>query len=309
MRKIALTLVGFALVLAACSNKTSGTGASSTTSSPPAAAATAADCAKTATFLSSGTLTVGTSEPAYPPYFGGGTPKGSQWTINDPNTGKGFESAVAYEVATRLGFTKDQVTWSMVKFAQSYAPGTKPFDFDINEISYKPVRAQAVDFSDSYYDVNQALVAVKGTPIANATSIADLKPYTLAAPLGTTSYDLITNVIHPDNDPGVYQTENDAVAAINAHQVDGLVVDLPTALYMADPYVQQVKNSTVVGQFENAAGSTPEYFGMVFAKGSSLTPCVNLALAEMKADGTLQAITKEWLSTKTNVGKVPVFGP
>ena len=306
MRKIALSLVAFAFVLAACSDKTTtGNGSPSTSSSASATvAATAADCATGATFLSSGNLTVGTSEPAYPPYFGGGTPKGSAWTINDPTTGKGFESAVAYEVAKRLGFTSSQVTWAMVKFAQSYAPGTKPFDFDINEISYKPARAQAVDFSDSYYDLNQALVVVKGTPIASATSIADLKPYTLAAPLGTTSYDLITNVIVPDKDPGVYQTENDAVAAINAGQVDGLVVDLPTALYMTA--VGQVKNSTVLGQFANAAGATPEHFGMVFAKGSSLTPCVNLALAEMKADGTLQAITKEWLSTKTNV---PTFGP
>jgi polar amino acid transport system substrate-binding protein len=311
MRKIALALVAFALVMAACSNKAEPGGSSATPTSggSPSVAATAADCAQSATFLSSGTLTIGTSEPAYPPYFGGGKPKGSDWTINDPNTGKGFESAAAYEVAKRLGFTSDQVTWAMVKFAQSYAPGTKPFDFDINEISYKPQRAQAVDFSESYYDVNQALVVVKGTPIASATSIADLKSYTLAAPLGTTSYDLITDVIKPDSEPGVYQTQSDAVAAINAGQVDGLVVDLPTALYMADPYVQQAKNSTVLGQFENAAGSTPEYFGMVFAKGSSLTSCVNLALAEMKADGTLQDITKEWLSDKTNVGEVPVLSP
>lgn len=310
MRKIALTLAGFVLVLAACSNKTnSGTGTSSTTSSPPAAAATAADCAKTATFLSSGTVTVGTSEPAYPPFFQGGTTKGSPWTLNDPNNGKGFESAVAYEVAKRLGFTPDQVKWVQVKFVQSYAVGAKPFDFNIQQVSFKPARAQAVDFSDSYYDFDQAIVAVKGTPITSATSIADLKPYTLAAPLGTTSYDAITNVIKPDKEPGVYQSLNDTVAALNAGQVDGIVVDLPTALYIADPYVQQVKNSVVVGQLANPTGSTPEHYGMTLPKGSSLTPCVNLALAEMTADGTLQAITKEWLSTKTNVGEVPVLGP
>jgi polar amino acid transport system substrate-binding protein len=305
MRKTLAGLTVLLWIAVACSN-------SSTTSSPGAggsasAGQTAQQCAANATYVSNGNLTIGTDNPAYPPYFQGGAPKGSQWKINDPNTGKGFESAVAYEIAKRLGFTTDKVTWVVVPFAQSYAPGTKSFDLDLNQISYKPTRAQSVDFSQSYYDVNQALVAVKDTPITGATTLADLKAYTLAAPLGTTSYDYITNVIQPSSQPGVYQTLKDAVAALNAGQVDGIVVDLPTALYMADPYVQQVKNSVVVGQFPNPAGSTPEYFGAVLPKGSSLTQCVDLALQEMKADGTLQNITKTWLSKKTNVGTVPVF--
>jgi polar amino acid transport system substrate-binding protein len=304
-RKFLLSLVVVASVAAACgtSSSTSAAGAGGSSG----ASATAADCAKNATLLAPGTLTVGTDNPAYPPYFGGGTQKGSEWKINDPATGKGFESAVGYEIASRMGFTPDQVTWAFVPFTKSYAPGDKPFDMDLNQISYKPQRAEAVDFSDSYYDVTQAIVAVKGTPIANATSVADLAAYKLAAPLGTTSYDVITNIIKPTSDPGVYQKLSDAVAALNAGQVDGLVVDLPTALYIADPYVQQVKNSIVVGQLANPAGSAPEYFGAVLPKGSSLTPCVNQALAEMKADGTLQDITKTWLSDKTNVGTVPVF--
>jgi polar amino acid transport system substrate-binding protein len=307
MRKIALIVVVFALVTAACSKKTP----SGTTATPPSGSAsvalTATDCAQGATFLNSGTLTIGKSDPAYPPYFQGGTTKDSSWTLNDPTTGKGFESAVAYEVATRLGFTADQVTWVQVKFTQSYAPGPKPFDLDIDEGSYKPKRAEAVDFSESYYDLNQAVVAVKGTPITMATSLADLQPYTLAAPLGTTSYDTITDVIQTDADPGVYQSQADAVAAINAGQVDGLVVDYPTALYMADPYVQQVHNSVVVGQIANPEGAEPEHYGIVLEKGSALTACVDQALAEMKDDGTLQAITTKWLSKKTNVGEVPVF--
>ncbi len=306
-RKLVLALTVAAFVGVACSN-------SSSSSTPPVSGggtfATAAECAKSATFLTPGTLTVGTDNPAYPPYFSGGAPKGSEWKINDPATGKGFESAVAYEVAKRLGFTPDQVTWAVVQFTQSYAPGTKPFDFDVNQISYKPKRAIAADFSDGYYDVTQAIVVVKGTPIAGATSVADLAAYKLAAPLGTTSYDVITNIIKPTSAPGVYQKLSDAVAALNAGQVDGIVVDLPTALYIADPYVQQVKNSIVVGQLANPAGSAPEHFGAVLPMGSSLTPCVNQAFAEMKADGTLQAITKTWLSDKTNVGTVPVLsGP
>ena len=302
MRKIVLGVALLAVVASGCASDT-------TTASPGGSttASTAADCATGATFVSDGTLTIGTDNPAYPPYFQGGTENGSDWKINDPSTGQGFESAVAYAIADRMGFSKDQVTWTVVKFAQSYAPGPKSFDFDINQISYSAKRAQAVDFSESYYDVNQALVVVKDTPIASATSLADLQQYTLAAPLGTTSYDLITNYIQPTEDPGVYQTLADSVAAINAGQVDGLVVDYPTALYLADPYVQEVKNSTVLAQFPNDAVEGGEYFGTVQGKDSSLTPCIDLAIQELKADGTLQAITEKWLSKKTNVGEVPVF--
>ena len=302
MRKIVLGVALLAVVASGCASTT-------TTASPGGSttASTAADCATGATFVSDGTLTIGTDNPAYPPYFQGGTENGSDWKINDPSTGQGFESAVAYAIADRMGFSKDQVTWTVVKFAQSYAPGPKSFDFDINQISYSAKRAQAVDFSESYYDVNQALVVVKGTPIASATSVADLQQYTLAAPLGTTSYDLITNYIQPTEDPGVYQTLADSVAAINAGQVDGLVVDYPTALYLADPFVQEVKNSTVLAQFPNDAVEGGEYFGTVQGKDSSLTPCIDLAIQELKADGTLQAITEKWLSKKTNVGEVPVF--
>jgi polar amino acid transport system substrate-binding protein len=301
MRKAFAGLAVLAFVAAACSN-------SSTTSSPAApgsVAQTAQECASAATFVQDGTLTVGTDSPAYPPYFQGGTEKGSEWELNDPNTGKGFESAVAYEIAERMGFAPDQVTWVVVPFDQSYAPGAKRFDFDVNQTSYSAKRAQAVDFSESYYDVSQALVVVKGTPITSATSVADLAQYKLAAPLGTTSADLIESYI--GGTAGTYQTLRDAVAAVNAGQADGVVVDYPTALYMADPYVQQVKNSTVLAQFPNDAVEGGEHFGTVQAKDSTLTPCIDLALQAMKSDGTLQDITDEWLSKKTNVGEVPVW--
>ena len=308
MRKAIIGLAALALVGVACANSDNTAAGPSTSSSAPASTAmTAAECAQQATLVTPGSLTVGTDNPAYPPYFQGGSPKGSDWKFNDPTNGKGFESAVAYAVAENLGFTPDQVTWTVVPFAQSYAPGPKSFDVDINQISYLPARAQAVDFSDSYYDVNQALVAVKGTPITKATSVAELKGYVLGTQLGTTSYDYIQNVIQPTTQAAVYQKLSDAVAAINAGQIDGLVVDYPTAVYMADPYVQQVKNSVVVGQFPIPVGTTPEHFGMVLPKGSSLTDCVNMALEELKADGTLAAIQKDWLSDKTNVGTVPEF--
>src|SRR5436190_9493042 len=176
MRKTFAWLVVLATFAVAC--------ASNTTTSTPAATGsgsqTAQQCATSATLVKDGTLTIGTDSPAYPPYFQGGTPKGSQWDINDPNTGKGFESAVAYDIADRMGFTQHQVTWAIVPFDQSFAPGPKKFDFDINQISYSAKRAQEVDFSESYYDVNQAVVVVRGTPMASATSVSDLSQYKLA---------------------------------------------------------------------------------------------------------------------------------
>jgi polar amino acid transport system substrate-binding protein len=301
MRRTLAGLMVVASLAVGCASSSTTTSAAATGS----VAQTAEQCSAGGTFVKDGTLTVGTDSPAYPPYFQGGTEKGSGWDINDPNTGKGFESAVAYEIANRMGFTPEHVTWVVVPFAQSYAPGPKEFDLDINQISYSMKRSQAVDFSESYYDVNQALVIVKGTPIAGATSVADLAQYKLAAPLGTTSADLIESYI--GGTAGTYQTLRDAVAAVNAGQADGVVVDYPTALYMADPFVQQVENSTVLAQFPNDAVEGGEYFGTVQAKDSTLTACIDLALQEMKADGSLQAITQEWLSKKTNVGEVPVW--
>jgi len=301
VRKVLVGLAVLGLLSAACAseNPVLSTGS-------PSIAGTAADCAKrVTTYVSPGALIVGTDNPAYPPYFQGGAAKGSQWKLNDPATGKGFESAVAYAVAGAMGFSADEVRWAVAPFNQTYAPGAKSWDFAIEQISYSAKRARAVDFSDSYYDVNQALVAVKGSPITNAASLADLKGYTLAAPLGTTSYDYIVDVIKPTKEPGAFSSLSDTVAAINAHQVDGIVVDLPTALFIADPFVQEVKNSVVVGQFPTVG--TPEHFGMTFVKGNPLVGCVNQALAELKSDGTLQAITTKWLSEKTNVGAVPVF--
>jgi polar amino acid transport system substrate-binding protein len=255
--------------------------------------------------INPGQLTVGTDNPAYSPWFAGGTSNDSPWKINDPNTGKGFESAVAYAVAEQLGFSDTEVEWLEVPFTQIFKPGPKDFDFAINQVSYKPARDEAVDFSESYYEVNQALVAQKGTPIASATSLEDLKQYKLGAPVGTTSFDYIEQNIQPEEDPGVYDTQNDAITALNNGQIDGIVVDLPTAFYIADPFVQQAKNSVVVGQF--ATVGEQEYFGLVFESGNPLKDCVNQALDALKADGTLAGIQQTWLSEKTNVGEAPVL--
>jgi polar amino acid transport system substrate-binding protein len=287
-----LPILVLALVAAGCGDDDDGEAAGTTT------AATAADnCAKDQlTLVTPGTLTVGTDNPAFPPWFEGGTPEGSDWEINDPATGEGFESAVAYAVADKLGFADDEVTWIVVPFNNSFKPGPKSFDFDINQISVTDERDQAVDFSDSYYDVNQALVVLNDTPIADASSVADLKPYQLGAQIGTTSLGYINDTIQPDKDPRVYDTSNDVIAAINAKQIDGLVVDLPTAFFLVG--AEEVKNGKVVGQFPSTGGQ--EHFGMLFQEGNTLRDCVNEALAELKSDGTLEQIQTEWLSNKTS---------
>jgi polar amino acid transport system substrate-binding protein len=288
MRKL-LTMAAAGLLLAACAPEQQA--------QPGGGGGTEADsCQKDQlNLVEEGQLTIGTDNPAFPPWFEGGTPEGSPWEINDPSTGEGFESAVAYAVADELGFSHDEVEWVEVPFNQSFKPGPKDFDFDINQISYVPARDEAVDFSDSYYDVNQALVAVQGTPIANAATLDELRSYKLGAPVGTTSFDYIDQNIQPEQDPGVYDTLNDAISALKNGQVDGVVVDLPTAFFIT---AVQIPKGTIVGQFPTVGEQ--EYFGMVFEEGNPLVECVNQALDRLKEDDTLQAIQQEWLTDKAD---------
>jgi polar amino acid transport system substrate-binding protein len=243
-----------------------------------------------------GQLTIGTDNPAFDPWFGGGTPEGSDWEFNDPSTGEGFESAVAYAVAEQLGFAEDEVEWVVVPFNNSFRPGDKNFDFDINQISVTEERDRAVDFSDSYYEVNQALVTLNDSPIASATSLEELKDAQLGAQVGTTSLTYIQENIQPSREPRVYDTSADVVSAINAGQIDGIVVDLPTAFFLVG--AEEVKDGKVVGQFPSTGGQ--EHFGMLFEEGNPLRDCVNEALAELKEDGTLEEIQTEWLSENTS---------
>jgi polar amino acid transport system substrate-binding protein len=238
-------------------------------------------------------LTVGADNPAFPPWFGGAE-KTKPWKVSDPYSGKGYESAVAYAVARQLGFAKSQVKWTVVPFNNSFRPGKKPFDFYITQVSYSPERAKAVDFSKSYYFVNQAVVGRKGKPIAKAKSIAGLRGYKLGAQVGTTSYTYITRYIKPSSGPLVYDTNDAAVQALKTGQIDGLVVDLPTAFYVT---AVQVPDGKVVGQF--ASGGAKEHFGLVLAKGSKLTTCANKALDRLWANGTIKNLQRIWLAKAT----------
>ncbi|RZU25519.1 ABC transporter substrate-binding protein [Streptomyces sp. BK239] len=230
----------------------------------------------------SGKLTVATDTPAYEPWF----------KDDKPANGEGFESAVAYAVAKRLGYGKDAVVWQSVPFNKAFAPGEKTFDFDVNQVSISSERKQAVDFSSGYYDVRQAVIALKGSKAAGAKSIADLKGLKLGAQVGTTSLDYIDDVVKPTGAAAVYAKNDQAKSALKNGQVDAVVTDLPTAFYITGA---EVTDATVVGQFENHGG-TPEQFGLVLDKGSALTPCVSSAVDALRADGTLAKIEQQWLS-------------
>ena len=283
------------LLLAACGQATSSSSSSSAaavdSATPVGTSASAAvdPCAKqNLTLVTGGQLTIGTDSPAYPPYFVTDDPNKKD---GDPSSGQGFESAVAYAVADKLGFAKNEVQWVTVPFNTSYAPGDKAFDFDINQISITPERQQAVDFSDGYYTVNQAVVALKGSKIAGAKSAADLASAKLGAQVGTTSLAYITDVIKPAEKPYVYNDTNDAKSALANGQIDGIVVDLPTAFYVT---AAEIDNSVIVGQFAPDAGG--EQFGLLFSKGNPVVTCVNKALADLKASGELQKLQDTWLA-------------
>jgi polar amino acid transport system substrate-binding protein len=261
----------------------------SVAANPASTTAASAGCATVA----DGQLTIGTDNPAYPPWFGGGSK--SSWKINDPSTGKGYESAVAYAIAKKLGYSKSQVKWIYVPFNKAFAPGPKAFDFDINQISITPARAKVVSFSTSYYDVNQALVVNKGTKIASVKSIKGLGPFKLGAQLGTTSYTYIKNRIKPSQQPAVFNSNAAAVLALKSKQIDGLMVDLPTAFYVT---AVQVPNGKILGQFENKGGAT-DRFGVALAKGNTLTACVNRAISSLRSSGALKKLQQLWLAKAT----------
>lgn len=230
-----------------------------------------------------GTLTIATDQPVYEPWF----------VDNKPENGKGFEGAVAYAVAKELGYATGQVSWVRAHFDAVISPAPKNFDFDINEFSITPDRAKVVDFSSGYYDVTQAIVTVKGSKIATASSVADLKAAHLGAQIGTTSLDAINDQIKPAQQPAVFQTNDAAVQALQNGQIDGIVTDLPTAFYMSSA---QVKNGVLVGQLPQPPGQRPEQFGLLLEKGSSITSCVSAAVDALRADGTLSKLADQWLT-------------
>ncbi|WP_067502417.1 ABC transporter substrate-binding protein [Actinoplanes sp. TFC3] len=267
--------------LAACAPADEAASPSATGSG--SASASNATCAQGALdTVAAGKLTIGTDNPAYEPWF----------TDNKPANGKGFESAVAYAVAERLGYPAQNVTWTSVTFNNAIAPGPKAFDFDINQFSITDERKKAVDFSSPYYLVRQTVITTKGSKIANAKTVAELKNAKLGAQVGTTSYQAINELIKPSAQAQVYNNNDDAKAALQNGQIDGLVVDLPTAFYMT---AAELDNGIIVGQLPQVG--VPEQFGLVLDLGSKLTPCVSDAVDQLRQDGTLAVLEKTWLTS------------
>lgn len=305
----AIALFGIIALLAACTSGASPS-PSAETSEPPASAsepgASASEAAPSESAASAcspenldtataGRLTIGTDNPAFPPYWD--PPAEDEeatepWELGDPYNKRGFEGAVAWAVAEELGYGEDEVDFIAVPFDNSYAPGEKEFDFYLAQVSYTDERATQVDMSDGYYYSNQSLVANADTPITEATSIADVAEYRLGVQVGTTALTYVEEQIQPSQDVMVYNSNDAAIAALNAGQVDGIVVDLPTAFFIT---AVQMDNGTVVGQFP-AVGDEQEYFSLVLELDSPLTDCVNEAIAALDESGDLEAITTEWMS-------------
>lgn len=280
-----LTLAALALALGACGSGDDETG-TSTDRGYSATGGSACEKSNLQT-ATSGRLTVATDKPAYPPYF----------VDDDPANGKGFESAVAYAIAEELGFAKSEVTWTVVPFNASYAPGPKDFDFDVNQISITPARAKRVDFSSPYYTAGQAVVAAPGSDLDPAT-LADLKDARLGVQIGTTSLDAVNELIAPSEDAQVFNDSNDTVQALKQGKVDAIVTDLPTAFYIT---AAQVEGSTIVGQFAAPGG---DEWGALLEKDSPLTDCVSQAIDTLRESGELDRITQRWMGEAAGAPKL-----
>ena len=277
MRKSLIGLLAVAgLTLSAC-------GGSSESSDTTAAAGTSGNECTTGKTLAEGKLTIGTGNPAFSP-----------WVENDaPESAEGFEAAVAYAVATQLGFSTENVAWVRTGFDEAIQPGAKNFDFNLQQYSITDERKETVSFSDPYYTTNQAMVGLADSAAAGVGTLADLKSIKFGAQSGTTSLDFITEVIQPDTEPYVYDDNAAAKAALEAGQVDAIVVDLPTAFYIA---AVEIEGASVVGQFAADLSGQADEFGLVFDLDNPLVDCVNTALATLKDDGTLAEIESTWLN-------------
>lgn len=300
----ALTAAG--LLLAACggdddSSATTApadSGAASTTAAPTGPTytvpgdGTGNECT-TGKTLEDGTLTLATGNPAFPPYV----------IDDDPESGQGFEAAVAYAVAEGLGFSPEHVTWVRTGFDEAIQPGVKNFDLNLQQFSITPERQETVGFSAPYYTSNQAVVALEGSPAIGATSVADLKGVKFGVQSGTTSLQFITDVIQPDDDPYVYDTNEDAKAALAANQIDAIVADVPTALYIS---AVEIEGSSLVGQFPAVEGQPADQFGFVLDKDSTLAECVDAVIDDLTAAGTLEALAAEWLSDPAEIPVIAV---
>jgi len=291
LRRAVPAIAVAAIALAACGSDddtatTEATGGEDTTAT---SGAPAGDCPT----IEDGTLTIATANPAFPP-----------WVIDDaPETGEGYEAAVALAVARELGYEGDEVVWTRTTFDEAIAPGPKNFDFNLQQYSITDERKENIDFSIPYFDSNQAIVGLEGSAAEGATTLEDLKDVKFGAQAGTTSLDFINDVIQPNEEPFVYDDNVGAKAALDANQIDAAVFDLYTALYVS---AVEIEGSSVIAQFPVEAGAIGDQFGMVFEKDNPLRACVDEALTTLIDSGELDSIRQEWLSDSTGAPVIQV---
>ena len=299
-----------AVFAASCSNGAASPAASTAASQAPSESVAASEAPSQAAVACSfaalktktpGTLTIGADNPAYPPYYQPSDPATDPWELGDPTNRLGFEGRTAWTIARNLGFVGDTVTWVAAPFNNAIGPGEKDFDIYLSQVSFSEERAQAVDLSDGYYDVAQAVVAAKDSKLSKETTISGLKGYQFGAQVGTTSLNLINTTIAPRQEAKVYDTNDLAIEALKNGQIDGLVVDLPTALYIT---AAQFDGGVIAGQFPAPEGG--EHFSVVLDKDSPLTECVNRAIGQLRESGELARIVQEELSD--NIA-APVYQP
>lgn len=246
----------------------------------------------TSDYVTEGKLTIATGEPAFEP-----------WVVGDaPESGEGFEAAVAYAVAEKLGFAKEDVVWVRTGFDEVIASGPKTFDFNIQQFSITEDRAEVVDFSSPYYETAQVVITAEGSAAAGAASIADLAGLRIGAATGTTSFDAVEQIIAPAAGAQVFNSNEDAVLALQSGTIDAIVVDLPTAFYLTGAVLD---GGLIIGQLPKLDGKNGDDLGLLLPKDSALTAAVTAAVDELRADGTLDALVEEWL---TNAGNVPLLG-
>ena len=272
-------------------------------SAAPTTSPTPDACAKDSlAVVTPGTFTIGTDNPAYPPYFAenAGGPKTAPWELGDPTNGKGFESAVAYAIADALGFAKTEVTWVVVPFVNSFAPGPKTFDIDLNQVSYKPERAQTADLSDGYYFGNQSLVAPRAVRSrrsprspASRTSISVPKWERRA----------MTRSPRSSPRPRTRRCSTPTTPPSRPSRTAPSTASWSTCRPRTSSPTSSSRSRSSSG---NSTAAPPEYFSAVLTKDSPLTACVNTAIGSLTADGTLDALASQWLPFQD---AVPVFQP
>ncbi len=267
-------VVALALVAAGCS------------AIPPAKVTSSGRCAT----VQPGTLTLATYNPPPSPWFVGTPPDGSPWAQADPESGRGFESAMGYDIARRLGYARQKVQWLPLPFQASYAPGPKVFDAFIGQVTNTPARAGSVDFSPPYFPVPTAVLVRADSPAARASTRAEMQELLFGAQVGTTVLDAVNEVVQPTQQPRVYDDQPIVVRALVDGQVDAVVLDLPTAANVART---EAPGTRVIATLRPKG--PVDQLGIVTQKSGPMTRCIREAVTAMRRDGTLQRLQRQWV--------------